>query len=68
MENLRYSHLKAVKKILSYVKGTEDFGLFYQKTNIFELTGYVDGDWYGDIDDRKSISRYALYMGGTTFT
>jgi hypothetical protein len=68
MENLRYSHLKVVKRILRYVKGTEDLGLLYQKTNIFELAGYVDIDWFGDIDDRKSTSGYAFYMGGTAFT
>jgi hypothetical protein len=49
-------------------RGTEDLGLFYQKTNIFELASYVDNDWCGDIDDRKSTSGYAFYMGGITFT
>jgi hypothetical protein len=68
MEDPRYPHLKAVKKILRYVKGTEDLGLFYQKTNVFEFKGYVDSDWYGDIDDRNSTSGYAFYMGGTIFT
>jgi hypothetical protein len=41
--------------------------LFYQKTNVFELAGYVDSDWCGDIDDRKSTSRYAFYIRGITF-
>jgi hypothetical protein len=68
MEDPRYPHLKTMKKILRYVKRIEDFGLFYQKTNIFELTGYVDSDWCGDIDDRKNTSGYAFYMGGTCFT
>jgi Reverse transcriptase (RNA-dependent DNA polymerase) len=68
IEDPRYPHLKAVKRILSYVKGTENLRLFYKKTNIFELTGYVDSDWCGDIDDHKSTSGYAFYMGGTTFT
>jgi hypothetical protein len=68
MEDPRYPHLKAVKKILRYVKGTKDLGLFYQKTNIFELAGYVDSDWCGDINDHKSTSGYVFYMGGTIFT
>jgi Reverse transcriptase (RNA-dependent DNA polymerase) len=68
MDDQRYPYLKAVKKILRYAKGTEDLGLFYQKTNIFELAGYVDSDWYRDIDDWKRISGYVLYMEGTTFT
>jgi hypothetical protein len=68
MEDPRYPHLKAVKRILRYVNGTEDLGLFYQKTNIFEFADYVDSDWCGDIDDRKSTSGYAFYMRGTFFT
>jgi hypothetical protein len=68
MEDPRYPHLKALKRILRYVKGIEDLDLFYQKTNVFKLTCYVDNDWCGDIDDRKSTSGYAFYMGGTTFT
>jgi Reverse transcriptase (RNA-dependent DNA polymerase) len=55
-EDPKHSHLKVVKRILRYIKGTEDLGLHYTKTNKFELTGYVDSDWYGDIDDRKSTS------------
>jgi hypothetical protein len=68
MEDPRYSHFKAVRKILRYIKGIEDLGLFYQKTNIFELTGYVDSDWCDDIDDRRSSLGYAFYMRDTTFT
>jgi hypothetical protein len=56
-------HLKAVKRILRYVKGTKDLRLLHRKTNIFELIGYVDSDWCSDIHDRKNISRYAFFMG-----
>jgi hypothetical protein len=35
MEDPRHSHLKVVKRILRYVKGTENLGLLYQKTDIF---------------------------------
>jgi hypothetical protein len=68
MEDPKHSHLKAVKRILRYIKGIEDFGLHYTKTNKYELTGYVNSDCCGDIDDRKSTSGYAFFMGGTTFT
>jgi hypothetical protein len=44
MEDPRHSHLKVVKRIFRYVKGTEDLGLLYQKTDIFELARYVDSD------------------------
>jgi hypothetical protein len=44
MEDPEHSHLKAVKMILRYIKGTEDLGLHYTKTNKFELINYVDSD------------------------
>jgi hypothetical protein len=39
MEDPKHSYLKAVKRILRYIKRTEDLGLYYTKTNKFELTG-----------------------------
>jgi hypothetical protein len=68
MEDPKHSYLKTMKRILRYIKGTEDLGLHYIKTNKFELISYVDSDWCGDIDDRKSISGYVFFMGGTAFT
>jgi hypothetical protein len=61
-------YMNVLRQILIYVKGTENLGLFYQKTNIFHLIGYVDSDGCSDIDDRKSTSEYAFYMGGIAFT
>jgi hypothetical protein len=63
-----YIYMNALHQILIYVKGTENLRLFYQKTNIFHLIGYVDSDRCSDIDDRKSTLGYAFYMGGTAFT
>lgn len=68
MEEPVYSHWKALKRILRYVKGTESLGLFYSKTEEFKLLGYTDSDWCGDIDDRKSTSGYVFFMGDTAFT
>jgi hypothetical protein len=68
MEEPNHSHLKAIKRILRYIRGTESLGLFYSETNEYKLVGYSDSDWFGDVDDRKSTSRYVFYMGDTTFT
>jgi hypothetical protein len=37
MEDPIYPHLKAVKRILRYVKGTEDLRLFYERLMFFNL-------------------------------
>ncbi|KAG6402911.1 hypothetical protein SASPL_135125 [Salvia splendens] len=68
MENPTTSHFKAAKRILRYLGGTIDCGLFYSHTNDYKLVGYSNSDWAGDNDDRKSTSGYVFYMGDTAFT
>ncbi|KAJ4788299.1 polyprotein [Rhynchospora pubera] len=68
MEEPKMSHWKAIKRILRYVKGTLSHGLFYSHTDEFDLLGYTDSDWCGDIDDRKSTAGFVFYMGDTAFT
>jgi hypothetical protein len=46
------SHVLAVKRIFRYLKGTEVFGLWYQKGKDLSLMAYKDADWVGCIDDR----------------
>ena len=45
MEEPTMTHLKTAKRILRYIKGTLDFGLFYSSSNNFRLVGYSDSDW-----------------------
>ncbi|XP_039117464.1 secreted RxLR effector protein 161-like [Dioscorea cayenensis subsp. rotundata] len=56
-------HLGAVKRILSYVKGTIGFGIHYKKGENFKLLGYSDNDWGGSQDDRKSTSGWVFSLG-----
>ena len=47
------SHLSALKRILRYLKGTMDIGLWYPKSDNFELIGFSDAhffDYYFLID------------------
>lgn len=68
MEEPKYSHWKAIKRILRYIKGTETHGLFYSESNEYKLIGYSDSDWCRDVDDRKSTLGYVFYLGDTAFT
>ena len=52
-----------VKRIMRYLKGIYDFGLYYKRSENFELNAYTDADWGGNIDDRKSTSGGALFLG-----
>jgi hypothetical protein len=68
MESPTITHFNAAKRILCYVKGTIDFGLLYPSSNEFKLVGYSDSDWGGDVDDRKSPTRFVFYLGSSAFT
>ena len=56
MEHPTGKHLNAARRILRYVRGTFDLGVFYTKGDDSKMVGYTDSDYAGDIDDRKSTS------------
>lgn len=55
-------HLQAAKRVLRYLKGTVDLGVFYRKKGKGELMAYTDSDYAGDVDDRKSTSGYVFLL------
>ncbi|KAH9668130.1 retrovirus-related pol polyprotein from transposon RE1 [Citrus sinensis] len=59
-------HWLACKKVLRYLQATITHGLYIQQEGTLEtigLTGYSDADWACDIDDRKSIGAYCIFLG-----
>jgi len=40
-------HLLAAKRILRYLKGTMNFGIFYKRSSDNTLKGYMDSDFAG---------------------
>jgi hypothetical protein len=63
MESPKDSHWKMAKRILRYVAGTLNFGLWYTKSDHHYLSGYTDSDFAGSLDDRKSTSGHAFHLG-----
>ena len=61
-------HWEIVKWILRYLKGSSDACLCFTGTNL-KLQGYVDAEFTGDIDSRKSTIGFfflwvvQLYLG-----
>ena len=66
MANPGKGHWEAVKWILRYLKGTSDIGLLYgrDKTISRDMVGYVDSDYAGDLDKRRSLTGYLFTLGG----
>jgi len=63
MHNPSLHHLGAAKRILRYVAGTTDFGIWYFKISKFRLGGFSDSDWAGCLDERKSTSGSIFSLG-----
>ncbi|KAL0384142.1 UNVERIFIED_CONTAM: Retrovirus-related Pol polyprotein from transposon RE1 [Sesamum radiatum] len=61
-------HYGAAKRILRYLQGTKDFGIWYKSTNDAKLVGYTDSDWAGSADDMKSTSGYTFSLGSGIFS
>ena len=63
MANPSETHWNAIKRILRYLKGTTELGIFYKKGEDIKLVAYTDSDYAGDIDDRKSTSGFVFSLG-----
>ncbi|KAB2618580.1 hypothetical protein D8674_014449 [Pyrus ussuriensis x Pyrus communis] len=62
MHSPRTIHLQAVKRILRYLKGTLDAGLWFTPGSQ-RLTAWSDADWAGCPVDRRSTSGYCVFLG-----
>ncbi|KAH9801557.1 hypothetical protein KPL71_001080 [Citrus sinensis] len=58
------THWGVVKWIMRYHRGSSTYGLLYGKSRngVSEIVGYVDSDFAGDLDKRKSISGYMFML------
>nr|GEY59788.1 hypothetical protein [Tanacetum cinerariifolium] len=50
------NHLKALKQVFRYLRGTINWGLCYPKDTVMALTAYADADHTGCQDTRRSTS------------
>eukprot|EP00253_Pinus_taeda_P004890 PITA_04890 len=61
--NPKETHLQAVKRIFKYLQGTQNYGLWYSRDTDLTLHAYTNADWAESVDDRKSTSGGAFFMG-----
>ncbi|KAK9740369.1 hypothetical protein RND81_03G030100 [Saponaria officinalis] len=70
MDNPTKLHLGAAKRILRYVAGTSNFGIWFNNVSYstFKLIGFTDSDWAGCFDDRKGTSGHIFSLGSSVVT
>ena len=60
MVDLGKEHWNVVKWIFRYLTSTHDFGILFDQRVSTEDVGYVDSDYAGDLDSRKSMTGYVF--------
>ena len=56
--NPSMDHWRAAKKVLRYIQGMKEYMLIYRRTDNLGTIGYLDSDFDGCVNSRKSISGY----------
>ena len=70
MANPGRLHWRAVKWILRYLKGTTGMGLVFDgvSTSGTLVVGFVDSDYAGDLDKRRSLTGYLFRFSGSAIS
>ena len=48
-------NLRAAKRVLRYIKATHDYGVKFVNSENFKLSGFLDSEWVGSIDEMKVL-------------
>lgn len=68
MEAPKEFHLTAANKVLRYMRGIADYGLFYKKSESDQLVCFSDSDYAGDLEDRKSTLGYIFMLNSSAIS
>jgi hypothetical protein len=59
---IHYSHLL---RVMRYLHGTIPHRLFFTHSSSLQLQEYCDATWANDPSDRRSLSVYCIFLGGS---
>jgi len=65
MQHPRTTHWSALKRVLRYLVGSCDKGVFISTNAPLTFHAYSDAEWAGDKDDYISTTGYLLYLDNT---
>ena len=58
-------HWQACKRVLRYLQSTANYGLQFYNYGSLNLTAFSDANWGSDLDDRRSVGGYCVYLGNS---
>nr|GFA31851.1 zinc finger, CCHC-type [Tanacetum cinerariifolium] len=61
-------HLKAVKQVIRYIKGTKEHDIIYKKEGGCKITGYSDSSYGINTDQGKGTTGIIFYFGESPIT
>ena len=68
MHKPREAHWLAVPRILAYIKSCLRESWVYKKYGHVHIFGYSDSEYAGDRGDRKSTTKYYIFVGENLVT
>jgi hypothetical protein len=68
MHSSKEDHMKALKNLLPYVRGTIEYVIQYNKSDRKLLKGYSDSSFNTELDDGKSTTGTIFYFGNAPIT
>ncbi|KAL0558914.1 hypothetical protein IC582_003501 [Cucumis melo] len=61
-------HFGAEKRVMRYIAGTIEYGMWYSKVSDSKLCEFIDSDWASSLDDRRSVSANVFTLGSGVIT
>nr|GEX83175.1 zinc finger, CCHC-type [Tanacetum cinerariifolium] len=68
MQDPKDHHLKALKQVIRYIKGTKEHGIIYKKKGGCKITGYSDSSYGINTDQGKGTTEIVFYFGESPIT
>ena len=68
MHSPQETHMKAVHRILWYLKSSQGKGVLFARHDHLKIEAYTDADLAGSIIDRRFTFGYCLCAGGNLVT
>ncbi|GJW87550.1 zinc finger, CCHC-type containing protein [Tanacetum coccineum] len=68
MQRPKDNHLRRLKQVIRYIKGTKEHGIIYKKEGGCKITGYSDSSYGINTDQGKGTTGIVFYFGESPIT